>query len=279
MPDWCSTSAICRPGLTVSPARNSGTTAPAHAALFMSLSFTATRPAKGARSFMLSMFRWALSIWSLALLRFSSSTANDARSVSARDFRSSWSCASRPFASSSVNTSFCCSIALLSRAPCTSSSPRRTSNRAVSSVTSSCARCTTASARILAISCSACASSDCAVSSRSTCSLRSNSTTTSPALTGVPVAAMWRICNGPPSDGATSVCAFKGLRSPVAYTTTGTSPSVTRAVGITLPSVCTLRIGAATIAVITSAVPSKPASDKPSCLRSGFFIASSFHRR
>ena len=76
---------------------------------------------------------------------------------------------------------------------------------------------------------------------------------------------MERICIGPPTDGATSVCARTGLSSPVACTTTGTSPSATRAVGMRPPSVCTPCVGDTTDASAqsTSATASTPASDQP----------------
>src|ERR1700730_7149940 len=102
---------------------------------------------------------------------------------------------------------------------------------------------------------------------------------TSPVLTGVPVAAMWRICIGPPAAGATSSCVLKGLSSPVACTTTGTSPWATRAVGMTLPSVCTPCIGDTAMAAITRAMPSTAASDQPRRLRFGFVMKRSFQRR
>src|SRR5688572_4437973 len=90
---------------------------------------------------------------------------------------------------------------------------------------------------------------------------------------------MERICIGPPTEGATSACARLALSSPVACTTTGTSPSATRAVGMTLPWVCTPCIGTTTIAPITSTVPSTPASDQPRRLRVGLVMTASFHGR
>ena len=53
----------------------------------------------------------------------------------------------------------------------------------------------------------------------------------------------------------------------------------TRAVGMTLPSVCTPCVGAATIAATTIPIPSTPASDQPRRLRFGFVMTRSLHRR
>src|SRR5262245_43013087 len=103
--------------------------------------------------------------------------------------------------------------------------------------------------------------------------------TTSPSLTGVPVAAMLRICIGPPTAGATSAWAFNGLRSPVACTTTGTSPFATRAVGITLPSVWTPCIGEDTMTATTIAMTATPASDQPKRFRICFVMTASLHCR
>src|SRR5260221_1915375 len=100
---------------------------------------------------------------------------------------------------------------------------------------------------------------------------------TSPVLTGVPVVAIDRICMGLPTAGATNDCAREGLISPVAYTTTGTSPSATRAVGMTLPSVCTPCVGTAANAAMASAIPTAPATDQPRRRRFGFVMTASFH--